>query len=143
MTNLKSENAYRFWRRVDELRGGRELLEIASSSGIKYKSMLVQRSNTTYPKAHDLVALARCLNTTVEMLVAGEPERGDELMRKFLRNNRLLAIATKLSTASERILVAVEVVLGLDPKGDSEKHLSAPDLIVSEENTSKEGRGLA
>jgi hypothetical protein len=116
MESKKIENAYHFWCRVDELRGKRELLEIATSSGIKYKSMLVQRSNTTFPKAQDLVALAKDLNTTVEWLVSGESSIIQDYNLKIIRNNqRLYGIAVEMVNASERQLVAMEVLLNINP----------------------------
>jgi hypothetical protein len=116
MESKKIENAYHFWCRVDELRGKRELLEIATSTGIKYKSMLVQRSNTTFPKAQDLVALAKDLNTTVEWLVSGESSIIQDYNLKIIRNNqRLYGIAVEMVNASERQLVAMEVLLNINP----------------------------
>lgn len=116
MESKKIENAYHFWCRVDELRGKRELLEIATSTGIKYKSMLVQRSNTTFPKAQDLVALAKDLNTTVEWLVSGESSIIQDYNLKIIRNNqRLYGIAVGTVNASERQLVAMEVLLNINP----------------------------
>lgn len=116
MESKKIENAYHFWCRVDELRGKRELLEIATSTGIKYKSMLVQRSNTTFPKAQDLVALAKDLNTTVEWLVSGESSIIQDYNLKIIRNNqRLYGIAVGMVNASERQLVAMEVLLNINP----------------------------
>ena len=124
MTNLKSENAYRFWCRVDELRGGRELMDVAAGSGIKYKSMLVQRSNTSYPKAPELVALANELGTTVEYLVVGKKNDNDEVVLKIQSDKRLYRIAKKLTISNDRHLCAVEVVLGLETEGFSSSNLA-------------------
>jgi len=125
MESKKIENAYHFWCRVDELRGKRELLEIATSSGIKYKSMLVQRSNTTFPKAQDLVALAKELHTSVEWLVSGESSIIQDYNLKIIKNNqRLYGIAVEMVNASERQLVAMEEILKINPSMGVDKSMA-------------------
>ena len=125
MENSKEENAYRFWCRVDEVRGRRELLDIALSSGIKYKSMLVQRSNATYPKAPDLVAIAKNLNTTVEWLVSGESSIIQDRCLKFIWNNqRLYKLAVEMAKSSERQIVAMEVLLNINPISGVDKSMA-------------------
>jgi len=125
MESKRIENAYHFWCRVDEIRGKRELLEIATSSGIKYKSMLVQRSNTTFPKAQDLVALAKELHTSVEWLVSGESSIIQDYNLKIIKNNqRLYGIAVEMVNASERQLVAMEEILKINPSMGVDKSMA-------------------
>lgn len=111
METKETENAYHFWCRVDELREKRELREIAATSGLKYKSILVQRSNSTYPKAMDLVALANVLETTVDYLLTGKRAKNSFMYELFK--------AYKKADGNSRTIV--DIALNLQNLTDEDK----------------------
>ena len=87
--------------------------------------MLVQRSNTTFPKAQDLVALAKELHTSVEWLVSGESSIIQDYNLKIIKNNqRLYGIAVEMVNASERQLVAMEEILKINPSMGVDKSMA-------------------
>lgn len=83
------------------------------------------RKNHRIPTGDVCCKIARVLNTTTEFLVTGEDVAlpGDDYTGEketvcnsiaLIANPRLARIISKLSDATERQLVAIEVALGLD-----------------------------
>ena len=66
------EKSYLIWNRIDSIRGGMSLNELAEKVGIKYQRIKEQRSSGRIPSADDIYRIAKGLNTTMEYLYAGE-----------------------------------------------------------------------
>ena len=82
------DEAFYFWRRVDDLRGDITLGELASVMGLKEQSLRAMRSKLRCPKADALSKLADRLNTSVEYLVNGAESKDHDLPEvEFVRNS--------------------------------------------------------
>ncbi len=69
------EDGFKFWRRVDIMRGTTiSLKEVITQAGLSYELVKVQRSLNRLPKATDVCRIALALQVPSEWLITGEAE---------------------------------------------------------------------
>jgi transcriptional regulator with XRE-family HTH domain len=109
------DDAREFWNRVDFLRGKDKLTDIASTVGVDYELIRVQRSRHRIPSIKVCVKLAKVLNSTVEYLATGtaEPDHNDPLLNTVISNRQLYSIVSALSKMSSEKLEALSELLGI------------------------------
>lgn len=66
------DTAYKFWERIDNLRGKTTLAEIAKKTGVKEQRIAHLRSDVRYPKLEDCILIAEFLGTSLDYLVFGD-----------------------------------------------------------------------
>ena len=102
-----------FWNRFDSLRKGRTVKEIASSIGVEYELLRVQRARFRIPKVSIAVSLASEIGTSVEYLVTGK--EADQLpphIRKIVR---------RLLTADDVDIQMIQRILKIDNNDDNKQ----------------------
>lgn len=101
-------SAYEFWNLVDDRRGDMALSVLAEKSGIKHQQIRHLRSEMRFPKAEEVIAIARVLGVS-----------GDYLMGEtnLMPACGYLDIVDRLGTASDIELAMVRKILGL-PSGE-------------------------
>lgn len=115
------ELAYAFWQRVDELKGGKSLKDIANDLGVSYATVKDMRSRCRYPKQELCSKLASYLSTSVDYLMTGKhrtvlcseearyvddhPE-AQVLVRALMRDSALLsALSAVIESTEKRVSV--------------------------------------
>jgi transcriptional regulator with XRE-family HTH domain len=93
-----------FWKRVDGLRGKRQLKEIAEAAEIDYTRIKNQRSDNRTPKLEDAYRLSRVLGCSLSFLITGV--ESDNIIP-----GNLLPIINALKTASEEDIHIVRRIL--------------------------------
>lgn len=96
-----------FWNRVDALRGGKSLRDLAMDIGLNYTTLINQRSKNRYPSRPDMIKIAELLGTSIDSLLSDAsvtlsitPEmdfvrrnkRASWIIERCIENDRLLAI---------------------------------------------------
>ena len=108
------EDVFKFWRRVDIIRGSlTSLKEVTSKAGLSYELVKVQRSLNRLPKATDVCKIALALKVPSEWLITGEAD--DPLDSVRISNSdeaqRMLKLMRKLANSDSMVWAAVEIVL--------------------------------
>lgn len=103
-----NNSAYEFWKRVDQVRTGKAMSEIARVASVSYKNVKDQRSLNRLPKLEDAYKLSKALNVSVEFLLTG--------VDNHVLSPRSLAIAKACEKASDLELEMVERILGISSK---------------------------
>lgn len=101
---FEQDLGFRFWKRVDGLRGKRQLKEIAEIAEIDYTRIKNQRSDNRTPKLEDAYRLSRVLGCSVSFLITGV-----ESDNKIPGN--LIPIMKALKSASDEDIVLVKRIL--------------------------------
>ena len=96
-----------FWNRVDALRGGKSLKDLADSIGLNYTTLINQRSKNRYPSRADMIKISEVLGTSIDSLLSDTPvklnitpemdfvrrnKRASLIIERCIENDRLLAI---------------------------------------------------
>ena len=105
---MKMLEPYEFWKNVDQILELRNmnLKKLCSQMDIAYKTLTMQRSRQTYPKADILGPLAEGLNVSVDYLLTGS-----EISAPC--SARSMRIAHACDRAEEEDLFVIEKILGL------------------------------
>lgn len=108
------EDGFKFWRRVDIIRGtALSLKEVTSQAGLSYELVKVQRSLNRLPKATDVCKIALILHVPSEWLITGEAEDPLDTVRVANTDDaqRVLKLMRKLAISDSMVWTAVEIVL--------------------------------
>lgn len=96
-----------FWDRVDKLRNGKSLKDLADSIGLNYTTLRNQRSKNRYPSRPDMMRIAEILGTSLDSLVSDIPasykitpemdyvrrnKRAEWIIEKCIESDRMLAV---------------------------------------------------
>ena len=95
-----------FWDRVDKLRNGKSLKDLADSIGLNYTTLRNQRSKNRYPKRSEIEAIASFLgvspdflergyeriNITPEMDYVRRNRRAEWIMHRCMESEKMLAV---------------------------------------------------
>lgn len=102
-----NEDAFGFWKRVDEIKGKMSLSEIALKSGIKYQQIRHLRSENRYPKANEIFSIAEVLCTNTDFLIGGIKNKVDDLEMEFVRDNPLCRKIVRFMMEDEHLLEVI------------------------------------
>ena len=108
------EDGFKFWRRVDIIRGTTvSLKEIITQAGLSYELVKVQRSLNRLPKATDVCRIALALRVPSEWLITGEADDPLDTVRVSNSDEaqRVLRLMRKLAISDSMVWTAVEIVL--------------------------------
>lgn len=106
------DDAYRFWKNVDHIRGEISLVQLANECQLNYKVIKNQRSSDKLPTLLNAYAIAKYLNVSIEYLLTGKETSSGKLL-----SERVLFIAKACETASDLELAMVEKILDIPPAG--------------------------
>ena len=96
-----------FWDRVDKLRNGKSLKDLADSIGLNYTTLRNQRSKNRYPSRSDMMRIAEILGTSLDSLVSDTPasyritpemdyvrrnKRAEWIMHRYMEIEKMLAV---------------------------------------------------
>lgn len=96
-----------FWSRVDALRGGKSLKDLADSIGLNYTTLINQRSKNRYPSRADMIKISEVLGTSIDSLLSDTPasykitpemdyvrrnKRAEWIMHRCMENEKMLAV---------------------------------------------------
>ena len=96
-----------FWNRVDSLRGGKSLKDLADSIGLNYTTLINQRSKNRYPSRADMIKISEVLGTSIDSLLSDTPvklnitpemdyvrrnKRAEWIMHRCLESEKMLAV---------------------------------------------------
>lgn len=96
-----------FWNRVDALRGGKSLRDLAMDIGLNYTTLINQRSKNRYPSRSDMMRIAEILGTSLDSLVSDTPasykitpemdyvrrnKRAEWIMHRCMESEKMLAV---------------------------------------------------
>lgn len=96
-----------FWDRVDKLRNGKSLKDLADSIGLNYTTLRNQRSKNRYPSRSDMMRIAEILGTSLDSLVSDTPasykitpemdyvrrnKRAEWIMHRCMESEKMLAV---------------------------------------------------
>ena len=110
MTDL---DVMKFWNRYDELLGqkNKTLTDLSSDTGIKYKTISMQRTRHAMPSCEQLYTMAEYVKETMEFLLTGKPAD------RYQFSKRTVMIAQACEKASDLELAMVEKILDIPPAG--------------------------
>lgn len=118
---MTCDDAYKFWQRIDKLRGETQLRDICAKFGINYKTLLDMRTKERFPKIDISIKLAECFNTTLDYLYTGKTNRlktkeaeyvdssieAQALVRAIMRDSHLLeALALVIESLEKQINIS-------------------------------------
>lgn len=108
-----------FWDRVDTIRDGKSLKDLADEIGLNYTTLINQRSKNRYPSRPDMMRIAEVLGTTLDSLVSDvpEPNRITAEMDYVRRNKRAEWIIEKCIESDRMLAVLYSFVETLDREG--------------------------
>lgn len=108
----KEEQAYGFWKRVDELRGKTTLAELARVIDVKEQSVRLMRSECRIPKTLAVNALAEYLGTSSSYLIEGvKSEKKDIPEVEFVRGSPEAQALIRAVMRNPRLMAALAVVI--------------------------------
>ena len=96
-----------FWDRVDKLRNGKSLKDLADSIGLNYTTLRNQRGKRGCPSRPDMMRIAEILGTSLDSVVCDTPasykitpemdyvrrnKRAEWIIEKCISNDKMLAI---------------------------------------------------
>ena len=96
-----------FWDRVNKLRNGKSLKDLADSIGLNYTTLRNQRSKNRYPSRSDMMRIAEILGTSLDSLVSDTPasyritpemdyvrrnRRAEWIMHRCMESEKMLAV---------------------------------------------------
>lgn len=105
--DVKTECAFGFWKHVDELLGDRNLIDLASGTGLNYGTLKNQRSANRLPKATYIKSIADYLNTTTTFLLSDKQKESCSPEMAFVRDNPLCRKIVRFLMEDERLLEVV------------------------------------
>ena len=108
-----------FWDRVDTIRNGKSLKDLADEIGLNYTTLINQRSKNRYPSRPDMMRIAEVLGTTLDSLVSDvpEPNRITAEMDYVRRNKRAEWIVHKCMTGDRMLAILYSFVECLEKEG--------------------------
>lgn len=108
-----------FWDRVDTIRDGKSLKDLADEIGLNYTTLINQRSKNRYPSRPDMMRIAEVLGTTLDSLVSDvpEPNRITAEMDYVRRNKRAEWIVHKCMTGDRMLAILYSFVECLEKEG--------------------------
>ena len=112
---MESITARKFWNSIDTRLDacGENLTSMAEKTGIKYKTLSMQRTRHTLPGIEQLSAMAIFFRITLDDLIMGKSAKEFSKREKDKYPPRIQTIADHCLTASEDNLRLVEKVLGI------------------------------
>ena len=112
------DNGYDFWKRVDKLRGNLGLYDVANNAGIKYRTMLNQRSQNRIPKKEQLIKIANTFGVPIGFLLGTEETDATIITPEmaFVRDNEVARLLVRKMMDNPPILEALATVTSLSDK---------------------------
>lgn len=108
---MTDDDAYRFWKRVDDLRGETQLRDICSKFGINYKTLLDMRTKERFPKIDTSIKLAESFGTTLDYLYTGKESKLYSEEARYVDNTPEAKTLVKVLMRDPALLSALSLVI--------------------------------
>lgn len=107
------DSGYKFWSRVDMVRGTQSLIDFGKQAGINYASLKSMRSRCQMPKLASVVAISEALDVTIDYLLKGVDEGEVSKEMAFVRDNEAARLLIRRVMDNPALLEALAAVAAL------------------------------
>ena len=104
---VMNDDAFGFWKRVDELKGKMTLSELSVNAGIKYQQVRHLRSENRYPKTEEIHRISLILKSSSDYLISGIDSSDLSPEMEFVRDNPLCRKIVRFMMEDEHLLEVV------------------------------------
>lgn len=118
---VMNDDAFGFWKRVDELKGKMTLSELSVNAGIKYQQVRHLRSENRYPKAKEIHRISLILKSSSDYLISGIDSSDLSPEMEFVRDNPLCRKIVRYLMEDERLLEIISAFIESSEKKQERK----------------------
>lgn len=118
---VMNDDAFGFWKRVDELKGKMTLSELSVNAGIKYQQVRHLRSENRYPKAEEIHRISLILKSSSDYLISGIDSSDLSPEMEFVRDNPLCRKIVRYLMEDERLLEIISAFIESSEKKQERK----------------------
>lgn len=118
---VMNDDAFGFWKRVDELKGKMTLSELSVNAGIKYQQVRHLRSENRYPKAEEIHRISLILKSSSDYLISGIDSSDLSPEMEFVRDNPLCRKIVRYLMEDERLLEVISAFIESSEKKQERK----------------------
>ena len=118
---VMNDDAFGFWKRVDELKGKMTLSELSVNAGIKYQQVRHLRSENRYPKAEEIHRISLILKSSSDYLISGINSSDLSPEMEFVRDNPLCRKIVRYLMEDERLLEVISAFIESSEKKQERK----------------------